>query len=218
LLKVVGERNIQLHTRLNLKEVDSKNRLATFEVLGENRLPTKELRQFQYNLLHIGPPCSPIKALRECASNKSNGLTDESGWVKVDPLTLRSQAFSNVFAIGDCTNTPNSKTAAAVASQLGVLEQNLTSAIKGEGMPAEYDGYSSCPLVTDRHHVILAEFNSSGPMETFPFDQGYPSRLGYLMKRYLMPFLYWNLMLNGKWNGPSEIRKLLYFFAGKKVD
>ena len=37
----------------------------------------------------------------------------------------------------------------------------------------QYDGYTSCPLVTGYGKLILAEFNFNGePLETFPFDQG----------------------------------------------
>ena len=39
---------------------------------------------------------------------------------------------------------------------------------------SEYDGYTSCPLVTGPGECILAEFDNSvppQPVETFPFDQ-----------------------------------------------
>lgn len=79
-------------------------------------------------------------------------------------------------------------------------------------------GYSSCPLIVDNKHVILAEFTSDGePQETFPFNQGSPSIFAYLLKRYFMPFLYWNLMLKGYWAGPSRLRKFLYFLARKSL-
>lgn len=70
-----------------------------------------------------------------------------------------------------------SKTAAAVAAQLGVLRRNLTAVMDGgkEDMAwAQYDGYTSCPLVTGPGECILAEFDNSvppQPMETFPFNQ-----------------------------------------------
>ena len=36
----------------------------------------------------------------------------------------------------------------------------------------QYDGYTSCPLVTGYNKLILAEFDYNGnPLETFPFDQ-----------------------------------------------
>ena len=37
----------------------------------------------------------------------------------------------------------------------------------------QYDGYTSCPLITGYGKTILAEFDFNGaPLETFPFDQG----------------------------------------------
>lgn len=41
-------------------------------------------------------------------------LADAAGWLDVDKNTLQSTKFSNIFGIGDCTNCPTSKTAAAV--------------------------------------------------------------------------------------------------------
>jgi hypothetical protein len=41
-------------------------------------------------------------------------LTSFYDYSSVDPGTLQSVAFQNVFAIGDCANTPNAKTAAAI--------------------------------------------------------------------------------------------------------
>ena len=39
--------------------------------------------------------------------------------------------------------------------------------------PFQYDGYTSCPLVTGYNKCILAEFDfNAQPLETFPFDQG----------------------------------------------
>lgn len=46
---------------------------------------------------------------------------------------------------------------------------------------------------------MLAEFDYDGnPLETFPFDQGKERLSMYLMKKYLLPTLYWNRMLKGK--------------------
>lgn len=60
----------------------------------------------------------------------------------------------------------------------------------------QYDGYTSCPLVTGYNSVILAEFDyRAEPLETFPFDQSKERLSMYLMKADMMPFLYWNIML-----------------------
>ena len=46
-------------------------------------------------------------------------------------------ATANVFAIGDCTNVPTSKTAAAVAAESAIIERNLTAVMKGLTPEAE---------------------------------------------------------------------------------
>ncbi len=62
----------------------------------------------QYSLLHIGAPCSPLPVLKESA------LSDSTGFLDVNKETLQHNKFPNVFGIGDCTNAPTAKTAAAV--------------------------------------------------------------------------------------------------------
>uniref|UniRef100_A0A915NJJ8 Sulfide:quinone oxidoreductase, mitochondrial n=1 Tax=Meloidogyne floridensis TaxID=298350 RepID=A0A915NJJ8_9BILA len=218
LMSVIKDRGIELFTRLNLAKVQVDKRIATFQTLDENGqiIKGKDV-EFKYNLLHIGAPCSPVSELRNHAQQKENNLTDAQGFVKVDPKTLQSPTYKNIFAIGDCANTPNAKTAAAVSSQLKALFPNLLSAIEGNNLTKFYDGYSSCPLLVDRKHVILAEFTPNGPLETFPFDQSKPRRISYLMKRYLMPPLYWLLLVRGYWLGPERLRKLFHPFTSSKT-
>lgn len=48
------------------------------------------------------------------AIRNNRELSNDAGFVEVNKDTLQHVKFPNVFAIGDCSNTPNSKTAAAV--------------------------------------------------------------------------------------------------------
>ena len=74
-------------------------------------------------------------------------IADEAGWVAVDRETLRSTKFGNVWALGDCSSLPTSKTAAAVIAQAPVLTENLFSVVDtGKISNATYDGYTSCPV------------------------------------------------------------------------
>lgn len=59
-------------------------------------------------MLHVTPPMSPPDVL------KTSPVADSAGWVDVDKETLQHKKYPNVFGIGDCTNLPTSKTAAAV--------------------------------------------------------------------------------------------------------
>lgn len=202
--KVLQQRDIQLMTNVNLVKVDASRRVATLELLS-GATPTGETKEIPYSFLHVGPPCSPIQPLIHCQP-----LTDHNGFIDVNPETLQSKAFPNVFGVGDCMNTPNAKTAAAVSSHLKTLERNLDEVMRGRTPTAKYDGYASCPLVVSSSKAILAEFNQDGPMETMPIDQSKPRRLQYLMKRHLMPFLYWFGLIRGHWNGPATIRKMMH--------
>ncbi len=43
---------------------------------------------------------------------------DEAGYLSVDKETLQHTKYNNIFGIGDCTNVPTAKTAAAVGKQM----------------------------------------------------------------------------------------------------
>ena len=55
---------------------------------------------------------------------------------------------------------------------LGIHCKYSTILLKDFFLQLQYDGYTSCPLVTGYNKLILAEFDYNGnPLETFPFDQ-----------------------------------------------
>lgn len=96
------------------------------------------------------------------------------------------------------------------AAQTPVVFKNLMAAIEDKPATAVYDGYASCPLVTSYNTCILAEFDYTlTPVETFPFDQAKERYSMFIMKKDLMPILYWELMMRGYWNGPAMMRKVL---------
>ena len=64
----------------------------------------------QYDLLHVGPPHRTAQVLGTVPD-----LLDRTGYVNVDKFTCRHVHFDNVFALGDCSNIPTSKTAAAIS-------------------------------------------------------------------------------------------------------
>ena len=45
---------------------------------------------------------------------KGSPLGDEAGWLDLDKESLQHKRYPNVFGIGDCTNLPTPRTAAAV--------------------------------------------------------------------------------------------------------
>nr|XP_054498475.1 sulfide:quinone oxidoreductase, mitochondrial isoform X3 [Agelaius phoeniceus] len=201
LLEIIKDKNIVVNYKRNLIEVRADKQEAVFENLDK----PGETEVYQYEMLHVTPPMGPPAVLI------NSPVSDASGWVDVDKETLQHKKYPNVFGIGDCTNLPTSKTAAAVAAQSGVLDKTISLVMKNKLPVKKYDGYTSCPLVTGYNKVILAEFDyNAQPLETFPIDQSKERRTMYHMKADMMPLLYWNALLKGYWGGPAPIRKLMH--------
>lgn len=156
-------------------------------------LNTQEAVTLRYDLLHVTPPMGPPKFIA------GSPLADQAGWVDVDKRTLRHNQFANVFALGDCSSLPTSKTAAAIRKQAPALVENLLAAMRNQSPSGSYNGYTSCPLVTGMGKLVLAEFDyDKQPDETFPIDQSKERFSMWLLKRHLLPVLYWQGMLKGR--------------------
>ena len=164
-------------------------------VIADTKAGTKET--IEYDILHATPPQSAPDWL------KATPLADPAspfGYARVDKHTLQSPDWPNVFALGDASNLPTSKTGAAARQQALVLAANLLAAMRGQARcPAATTATRSCPLVTSRNRMLLAEFDYDlKRTPTFPFINTLKPRYDmWLLKRYGLPSLYWNLMLKG---------------------
>ncbi len=186
--KIVARNKVNTKFGHNLVSIDADKKEATFEVLA-----TGDRILLEYDMLHVTPPMGPPDFI------KNSPLAADTGWVSVDKYTTQHTKFANVFAIGDCSNLPTSKTGAAIRKQAPTLVANLNAAIQNKPLPAAYDGYTSCPLVTGYGRLILAEFDyNKEPMESFPFDQSKERYSMYALKAYALPNLYWHGMLKGR--------------------
>ena len=191
LQKVVDKYKIEMNYRHDLIAVDGINNTATFKVTDENGNSSDITKHF--DMLHVTPPQSAPDFISQSL------LANEKGWVDVDKYTLQHTRYKNIFGIGDASSTPNGKTGAAVRKQAPVLVRNLLSLIKEKELTEKYNGYSSCPIVVGYGKLILAEFDyDNKPTETFPFDQSKPRWTMWILKKYILPWLYWNKILKGK--------------------
>ncbi|MFL1673547.1 NAD(P)/FAD-dependent oxidoreductase [Paenibacillus dendritiformis] len=186
--KVVERKGITAKYKRNLVEIDSAKREAVFE-----HVDSKERETLRYDMIHVVPPMSAPSFIRD------SPLAGPGGWAEVDKHTMRHVRFANVFALGDCSNLPTSKTGAAIRKQAPVAARNVLNVLAGQPLDASYDGYTSCPLVTGYNRLILAEFDYDlTPRETFPFDQSKERYSMYVLKKDLLPKLYWHGMLKGR--------------------
>lgn len=186
--KVVERKGITAKYKRNLVEIDSAKREAVFE-----HVDTKERETLRYDMIHVVPPMSAPTFIRD------SPLAGPGGWAEVDKHTMQHVRFANVFALGDCSNLPTSKTGAAIRKQAPAAARNVLNVLAGRPLDASYDGYTSCPLVTGYNRLILAEFDYDlKPRETFPFDQSKERCSMYVLKKDLLPKLYWHGMLKGR--------------------
>jgi sulfide:quinone oxidoreductase len=183
---------IEVRKESQLTEVDGDAKRA---VISDTKAGTKET--VDYDILHAVPPQSAPDWLK---ATPLADATSPFGYVKVDSRTLRSPDWPTVFALGDASSLPTSKTGAAARKQAVVLVKNLVAAMNDRPLPARYNGYTSCPLVTSRNRMLLAEFDYDlKRTPTFPFINTLKPRYDmWLLKRYGLPALYWNVMLKGR--------------------
>jgi sulfide:quinone oxidoreductase len=147
----------------------------------------------RYDMIHVTPPMSPPEFVR------TGSLANADGWIEVDQFSLQHVRYPEVFGLGDASNLPTSKTGAAIRKQAPVVVENLLALRAGQPLTARYDGYTSCPVVTGRGKLIMAEFNyAKEPVETFPADQRTERFSMYALKAYMLPRLYWHGMLRGR--------------------
>lgn len=185
----------------DLTAIDVANRTATFKNLADNG---KEVEK-PFDFLHVVPPQGPFRWVAH------SPLADAAGWVDVDKTTTQHVKYPNVFSLGDASSLPNSKTAAAIASQAPVLVDNLLAAIRGKELKAGYTGYASCPLLTGHGELMLCEFKYGGvPDETFAKvpgigSQDVPRRAFYHLKKDFFPKVYWNSFVKGTWFGRNGL-------------
>ena len=188
LSRIIADRQIDTMFKYNLVAIDGPGKSATFE-----QVETKERRELKFDMIHVTPPMGSPAFLR------SSPIVNAAGYVDVKKHTLQHSKWPNVFSLGDCSSLPTSKTGAAIRKQAPVLVENLLCVMDKKEPSGIYDGYTSCPLVTGYGKLILAEFDYDGnPQETFPFDQSKERRSMYLLKKFILPLLYWQGMMKGR--------------------
>ncbi|MFB1478873.1 FAD-dependent oxidoreductase [Corallococcus sp. RDP092CA] len=192
---VVERYGIQTHFGHDLVEVRAARREAVFAVTREGR---REEVTLGYDLLHVTPPQSAPDFIKRSALAHADG--PNAGWVKAHKHTLQHPDHPNVFAIGDASDLPTSRTGAAVRAEAPVLVENLVAVMAGREPTARYDGYASCPLVTGYGRMLLAEFDYEGrPAPSLPLINTFVERRDlWLLKKYGLPRLYWDGMLRGR--------------------
>lgn len=149
-----------------------------------------------FDLLHLVPPFRGPRWLQDA------GLTgtDPRGRVDIDAETLQHRVYSTIWSAGDVAQVATDPSGGALRRQASTLADNLVAARDGKQL-SRYDGYTVAPVTTDSHHLIPAEFDRDGAISSsLPsfLDPLKPRRAAWAFDRYVLPQIYWNLILKGR--------------------
>lgn len=211
--EVIKRYGIKLRTHYTPIKIDSEKKTVTFKFLGSEghgclidknnpmgeTITGESVVEIPFDFMHIAPPQAAPKFIRESA------LANEGGWLDVDIHTLKHNKFANIYGIGDAAALPTAKTGAAIRKQVPVVLDQIISDMSGKkSMGKSYDGYSSCPLVTGYGKMVLAEFDYNNKFTPDPklkqmliFDSSKEHYRLWILKKKILPYLYWNKMMKG---------------------
>jgi sulfide:quinone oxidoreductase len=174
---ILAERGIDLEGFFNVETVDPIAKTVT-SLEGET---------VSYDLLVLVPPHRGQKVI------EASHLGDARGWIPVDKNTLKHVELANVWAIGDATNIPISKSGSVAHYEASVAAAEVAAAVKGESPPAHsYDGRVMCFLETGRGQATTIRFDYDHP----PVSPN-PSRFWHLAKA-LFNKTYWHTVPQGR--------------------
>lgn len=187
-----GDRGINTDYSHVLTGIDAGTKRAKFET-------PDGIVERDYDYIHVIPPQRAPDVVRQSGLSWADKWVDQ-GWVEVDKATLRHNRYPEVFALGDVAGVPKGKTAASVKWQVPVVEEHLVAQIAGDTTDAAYNGYTSCPLITQVGRAMLVEFDyndnltPSFPGIIAPLEELW---ISWLMKEVALKATY-NAMLRGK--------------------
>ncbi len=211
--KVIRRYGIKFKPYHTPVKIDADKKVAYFKLSENKQLSETEndnvpgifktedqLTGIPFELLHLAPPQKPPKFVNE------SELANDSGWLDVDQYSMQHKKFANVFGLGDVAGLPTAKTGAAIRKQAPVVVDNVLKLLsKQEADNNDYNGYSSCPLVTGYGKMVLAEFDYQNRFTPDPklkqmliFDSSKEHWRLWILKKYGLPYLYWNKMMKGK--------------------
>ncbi len=212
LQKVIDRYGIHFQTYMALRKVDAEKKIAYYEyikpegsyVVDESKglgdkIMDDGMIAVPFDMMHLAPP----ERAHDFVHNSK--LVNAEGWLDVDTATLQHNTYKNIFGLGDVAALPTAKTGAAIRKQAPIVSENIFRMMKTNAITdMQYNGYSSCPLVTGYGKMVLAEFDYDNNFTPDPklkqmliFDSSKEHWRLWILKKYMLPYLYWNKMMKG---------------------
>ncbi len=173
---IMDQRDIELVTFFNVEEVDpAAGTVSSLE--GEKR---------EYDLLVLVPPHRGQKVVSD------SDLGDAGGWLPTDRATLNVEGYERIFALGDATNLPISKSGSTAHFEAPVIASRIASQVRGTAPKENYGGRVMCFLETGNGRATALRFDYEHPPAPPP-----PNRAWHLAK-WMFNRLYWETVPRGR--------------------
>jgi sulfide:quinone oxidoreductase len=173
---IMERRGIALETFFNVEAVDPSAGIVS-SIEGDKA---------EYDLLVLVPPHRGQRVVED------SGLADDGGWVPTDRTTLQHLDHDRVFAIGDATNLPISKSGSTAHFEAPVVASRIASLVRGTAPKANYGGRVMCFLETGGGRATALRFDYEHP----PVPPR-PARHWHAAK-WLFNRLYWETVPQGR--------------------
>jgi sulfide:quinone oxidoreductase len=175
---LLEQRGIEYTTFFNADAVDTERKVIT----------SLEGEEVPYDLLVMVPPHRGSDLVERA------GLGDAQAWIPTSRDTLEVKGQEHIYALGDATDLPVSKSGSAAHFEAKVIAHRLIAAVRGvEPDPAHgtYDGEVMCFLETGHNTATQLVFNYEHPPR--------PPRpsLYYHMEKQLFNRAYWYIVPQG---------------------
>ena len=173
---IMEERGIGLTTFFNVEAVDP----------GAGIVESLEGEKQGYDLLVLVPPHKGQQVVID------SGLGDPGGWLPTDKHTLNVEGQERIFALGDATNLPISKSGSTAHFEAPVIASRIASLIHGSAPKENYGGRVMCFLETGNGQATSLRFDYEHP----PVPPQ-PNRAWHMAK-WLFNRTYWETVPRGR--------------------
>ena len=144
---IMDERRIRLGTFFNVETVDTARGVVT-SLEGEEE---------PYDLAVLVPPHRGQQVV------EASGLGDAGGWIPTDRHTLQHRDHERIFALGDATDLPISKSGSTAHFEAPVVASRIASLVKGSAPKETYGGRVMCFLETGDGRATTLRFDYQHP-------------------------------------------------------
>jgi len=184
----LDRKNIQLTSEFSTGSIDA----------GRKKLVSWDDQEIDYDILVTIPTNMGSSVIQR------SGMGDELNFVPTNKHTLQSDAYENIFVIGDASNLPSSKAGSVAHFQADILTENFLRAIDGLPLKEEFDGHANCFIESGDGKGLLIDFNydveplpGKFPLPGVgPFSLLQETKLNHYGKM-MFRWVYWHLLLRG---------------------